>query len=161
MPTTTDNNLDEIKVDILKHAYTSEAEWIRERREREYQVFAWTNSVLLLVIGAFIVVNPTNKNVLDIFDKVALSAAMIVLTTASYIWQRRSRNQVVAGARILSRILDNLRLREPGYFGEEPVFPPLEKKTVQDTWRQKVGLTLYSGTTVFMATLACVVIWAR
>ena len=161
MPTTTNNDLDEIKVDILKHAYTSEAEWIRERREREYQIFAWINSVFMLIIGALIVVNPTNRNVLDIFDKTVLSLAVILLGAASYIWQRRSRNQVVADARILSRILDNLRLREAGYFGKEPVFPLLEKKTDRDTWRRKVGLTLYNGTTVLMAMLTCVVIWAR
>ncbi len=66
MPKIAGNELDELKVDILKHAYISEAEWIRERRAREYQIFAWINSVFMLIIGALIVVNPTNKNILRV-----------------------------------------------------------------------------------------------
>jgi hypothetical protein len=160
MKKTNATELDEVRVDILKHAYTSEAEWIRDRREREYQIFSWVNSIFIVIIGALIVVNPTNRS-LDIFDKTVLSLAVTLLAGASYVWQRRSRNEVIAGARILSGILDYLHLREPGYFGNDAVFSPLSKNIDRDSLRRKIGLTLYNGTTLLMAMLTLVVVWTR
>ena len=157
----------ELRVDLLKHMELIQREELKYRRELQYKIFAWSNSIFLLLIGALLVTNPSENAVwlsFGFWGKLVASATVLLTVVFSLQWQNRNRKLHVDTAGVIKRIDCLLHYFDKGYFDpqkEITIFPQHwsdygeEKVNI----KTRLGTINYASATTMLGGLAIAMVW--
>lgn len=159
------------KMDILKHIHTVQRDEVKFRRDREYQVFAWTNSIFVALIGVLLLSQPSQGVIwgsYGINGKIIASIAVLVLVVYSSNWQYRNLRIQDKSAKIIVKINRLFHLFEKGFFdstSNDALYPDewVDWGTPSKKITKKLSRLLFSAnyisTTMLLGILAIVMIW--
>lgn len=122
-------SLDRNELEVLLFLYKDQKDEIMFRREREFRIFTWSNTIFLALMGLLIVVKQSESILwiqFGISGKVAASATIIFLLFFSIYFQHRERLFGNKNEEIIARINRLLHCFDKGYFDsntEETLFP--------------------------------------
>jgi len=117
--------------DLLKHLYEDQRKELDYRRTRENQIFTWSATVLLALIGGALVTKAT-ENVLSRIGQTGVTAAIVLVfafTAYTIYWLIHERRLIRAHQRVLARIA-----AKRGWFDEKQI--DSEKPILPQEWRQ-------------------------
>jgi len=152
------------RTELLKHMELIQRSELNYRREMEYKIFTWSNSILILIIGALLITKPSE----GVFwlsygyvGKLVASMAIFVLVLWSVRWQDKNRKLHIGNADVIKRIDFLLHYFEDGYFDTASILP----KAWMDYGNEKVDLPTrlgtinYASATAFLGLLTIIMVW--
>ena len=107
------------KAYILKHVHLTQWEEVKWRREQEFKIFTWSNTMLLALIGALLVTKQTETVIWETYGiggRVVAALTVILLVIYSVKWQNRQRRLGYRNARVIVKISKCLNCFSEGYF---------------------------------------------
>jgi small-conductance mechanosensitive channel len=157
------------KVDLLKHMELIQRAEVRSRHEREHSVFNWSSNILLVLIGALLIVKPSEGAVwlaYGLWGKAIASIAVLALVWFSIQWQNRNRKWQRENGAVIQRIDRLLHYYDKGFFdptGENAILPEHwwadHYPTDTLTLAKRLTSTTFPAATAILGFLAVVMIW--
>jgi hypothetical protein len=155
------------RVDLLKHLYKRARDEIDFLRKRQDRIFTWSSSILVALIGALLIIDPSKNPAWSSqghWGKLVASIAVLVFVAFSIRWQQRNRQWHRENAEVATRIEHLFHCFEEGYFDpsrEEPLFPERWKQRGKRELKLKKRILSvnYVSATALLGVLAIVMIW--
>jgi hypothetical protein len=146
--------------DTLKLLYDEQRKELEYRRNREYQIFTWSATVLLALIGGSLV-SRSKDSVLSAIGPVGVYlavAAVLAFTIYVLVWLLHQRRLMRAHQRVLAQIA-----LKRGWFDEvsndaRPLLPRAWKE-LGNADNGKVGGLGKMAITLFLGIVASVMVW--
>lgn len=168
-PKKTANKSDEDnKLDLLKHLHLVIRDELSDLRNRQIRIFTWSSYILLFVLGALLLIDPSKIPVWanhGIVGKAVASVTLFVVVVFSIIWQQRTRRFQEEVFETHSRIEYLLHCFEKGYFEhlDDSLYPerwgaPKDFRKRVSFWRRLFGAN-YVSATFLLGILAIVMVW--
>lgn len=113
--------LSDKEVDILKHLQTQQRAELNYRRGREFQIFTWSTTILLAIIGSLFLKGKDSPIVIPTSSfiwRIIISIVIFGLTTYSILWQYHQRKASAAHSRVLAKIAGHLQCFNDSAFGD-------------------------------------------
>ena len=163
-----ETNATKDKIDLLKHMELIQRQEARVYDERQYNIFKWSSSILLAVMGALLIIEPSESVVWGSYGltgKVIASLVILLFVGFSIQWQIRNRKQYAENGAVVQRIDELLHFYEKGFFdpdGEVAIFPERWKHSPT---RGEINLVNrlkslnYASATAILGLMTLVVIW--
>jgi hypothetical protein len=158
------------EIDLLIYMETTQRQEIRYREERQYNIFKWSSSILLALMGALLVTKPSESLIwvhYGLTGKIMASIIVILLVVFSVQWQIRNRRFYAENGAVIQRIDYLLHYYEKGYFdpaGKVAILPenwlrdyPTPKEKINFIGRMKSFN--YTSATAVLGLLTLVMIW--
>lgn len=157
------------KIDLLKHMELIQRAEVRSRHEREQNVFSWSSNILLVLIGALLIVKPSEGAVwlaYGVWGKTIASMTVLVLVWFSIRWQNRNRRWQRENGAVIQRIDRLLHYYDKGFFdsAEETAILPEHwwtdhYPTDTLTLAKRLTSTTFPAATAILGFLAIVMVW--
>ena len=165
----TENLPPDEKLNLLIHFNTqikAEVDFLRERQDK---IFTWTSGILMALIGALLIVEPSKNPVwsTQIGSKAIVSVAVAVFVILSVIWQQRVRRIHGENGQVILKIEKLLHCFDEGYFGvevKEGLFHPRWNKSPETkipSFLRRVFAANYVSATLLLGILTIALIWIR
>ena len=147
--------------DLLKSLYEDQRKELEYRRNREYQVFTWSATVFLALIGAALVSRTRQGALAHINESGAIIGCLSIILFTAYIllWLLHQRRCMRAHQRVLAQIA----LKRGWFFeaiadGSRPILPQ-EWRELGNADNGKVGGLGKMAITGALGTVAVVIFW--
>ncbi len=138
---------------------------LQYRRSREFQVFAWSSSLLVAIAGAFLLARPT-----ELFEPFVRSGSsgrlvatllVLILCWFSARWQAIQRDYRRGHQRVLAQIAEELGAFS-GHGGAEPLYPGKWRDwgSKPEALGHPLARPSKSMATVVLGIVAVIAIWA-
>lgn len=155
------------KIELLKYLHRDQREEIHYRREREYRVFTWSSSILLILIGALLITKQSENIVWEPygnFGSVGASLAVVLLVAFSIRFQFKNHKYRGQNARIVARINMLLHCFDEGFFDSEETSSLFPKNWIyygrhHDKLRDRLFQANFTAATFLLGVIAVAMIW--
>lgn len=149
--------MEQKELDILKHLQTIQMAELNYRRNREFQIFTWSASILLAIIGALLIRAQGSSTLFTnrgAYWKIVASLVVTGLTFFSAKWQLDQRKFSVELQQVLARIRTKLGCFDANAFGGAETLYPTRWKDwgtryltlrTQATRASKISATILLG----------------
>lgn len=104
---------------ILFFTHTNQYQELMFIREREFKIFAWSNSIFIALIGLLAIVDKSKSAIwepLGLEGKIIVSVVISLLAFFSISWQNRERKVSNLNAQVISKINKIFSVYEKGKF---------------------------------------------
>lgn len=170
-----DNSTEELtkeKIDLLLYMDGVQRQEIRYRDERQHNIFTWSSSILIAVMGALIATKQSEVIIWGTYGltgKIMASIIIAFLVFFSVQWQIRNRKYIADNGAVIQKIDYLLHYYDKGYFdpqNKESLFPekwfqqyPTPKEKLNFFSRLK-SLN-YTSATFILGALTLLMIWVQ
>lgn len=149
--------------ELFKYLHEEQRDQLTYRRNREFQIFTWSATLLLAIVGLLIVKDP-DKDVLltkALYARLLGSVVVLGVGTYSALWQIYQRQRAAAHQRVLVKLAEKLGCFERGPADETTLYPYQWKSwgTRYNTFREQVTRPSKVSATMALMVIALVSIW--
>lgn len=164
------DSLDETeKLNLLIHLHSQIKEEVNFLRDRQDKIFSWTSGILMALIGALLIVEPSKDPVWtsQLESKLAVSMALFVFIAFSVIWQQRTRRWQGENGQVILKMEQIMHCYDKGYFdpiGGTVLFPARWDKPPEaeiPKFIKRVFAANYVSATILIGALAIAMVWLR
>jgi hypothetical protein len=157
------------KLDLLLHLHKHVKEEVDFLRKRQDQIFNWTSGILMGLIGALLIIEPSKHPVwgAQLGSKLVVSAALLVFITFSVVWQQRTRRWHGENGQVILKMEQLMHCYDEGYFdpaGETVLFPSRWNKPPEAEipgFKKRLFAANYVSATILIGMLAIAMVWVR
>jgi hypothetical protein len=160
------------KIDLLLYMDGVQRQEIRYKDERVHNIFTWSSSILIVVMGALIATKQSEVIIWGAYGltgKIMASIIITFLAVFSVQWQIRNRKYIADNGAVIQRIDYLLHYYDKGYFdskNKDSLFPekwlqeyPMPKEKIHFFGRIK-SLN-YTSATFILGALTLLMIWVQ
>lgn len=159
------NITDEKKIDILIHFQNTQYQELMFRRKREFNIFLWTATVFIVLIGTLLTLETSNILLWQsygICGKAAICLIVLLMVFISISWQNRERRFSYTNCKVIVKINSALQAFENNAYmaTDDTLFPERWKKwgTKPLTNYKRFIRGNYITTTWFLGLLAIITV---
>ena len=159
---------DSDKLELLKYLHEKARQEIDFLRERQDRIFTWSSNVLMALIGALLIVDPSSTPgwSSNTVGKSIASLAVLTFVILSVQWQQRNRIFTGESAQVAQNAERLLHCYDKGYFdpkGEITLYPERWKQSDKKppSLMKRIFRANYVSATILLGVLAIAMIWLR
>lgn len=148
------------KIDLLLYMENAQRQEIRQRDARQQEIFKWTNSILIAIMGALLVTKQSEALIWGAYGltgKLMASLIIIYLTYFSIRWQIRNRKYDSENGAVIQRIDYLLHFYDKDYFDPDAKISILPERWLKEYPRPKEKVTFLSRIKTFNITSATLI----
>lgn len=157
------------KLNLLLHLNSQIKEEVNFLRDRQDKIFSWTSGILMALIGALLIVEPSKNPIWasQFGSKLVVSIALIAFVMFSVIWQQRTRRWQGENGQVILKMEQIMHCFDKGYFdptGEMILFPVRWNKPPEaeiPKFTKRVFAANYVSATILLGILAVLMVWLR
>lgn len=155
-----ENYLTDTKVSILLNTLDFQLKEIQRRQDREQQIFQWSTSLLLGILGVIIALSDRALSLQFLAMIKLLATIMVVMPIGfSILWILRLSRQAVGNAEVVERVEGLLHLFKNDYYGIQSPYPETWEGKLKHNLKQRRTPLYYSIVLVIMTSCVVIAIW--
>lgn len=157
------------KLELLKYLYDKVRQEVDFLRKRQDKIFTWSSNVLLILIGALLIVDPTESLIWSsqVGSKLIASMTVLLFTLFSVGWQQRTRTWHAENGQVVQKIERLMHCFEEGFFDKDSnlvLFPPRWNQPANELpprLTKRLFAANFVTATLILGVLAVAMIWVR
>ena len=155
------------RLNLLIHLHDKTRQEVDFLRDRQDKIFSWSSGILMALIGALLIVEPSKDPVWSsqFESKLVVSIAVFAFVAFSIVWQQRTRRWQGENGQVILKIERLMHCYDKGYFdssGEVVLFPTRWNKPPEEEipkFAKRAFAANYVSATILFGVLAIAMIW--